>query len=113
MGLKKRPPPPGGGMAVSDPWEDPDFKSDFPALYAFLFDAKYEDGSSRLQGTISIFVTGYALKIAVNDKDRNIVAFVTAGTWSEALTLVDDGIAADSLEWKASTKTIPGKNPPF
>lgn len=113
MALQKRPAPVGMGSTISPPWDDRDFKADYPALFAFLYDQNYSDGSGRIQGSMSIFVTGHSLKFAINDKDRGCVAFVTAPTWTEALTLIDSGIATDSLDWKAASKNVPGKNPPF
>lgn len=101
----------GGGL--SPPWDDDMFKEEYPAIFAFLYDTKYEDGSQRAPGSISIFVNGYSLKFAVNDKDRGVVAFVTAPTWAEMMQIVDDGIRNDNLDWKAASKAQPGKNPPF
>jgi len=113
MAIKKRPPPTGPGISLGDPWEDPGFKEDYPNVFAFLYDTKYEDGSARTPGSISIFVSGWSLKFAVNDKDRGCVAFVNAGTFFELLTLVDDGIGNDNLDWKPANKTPPGKTPPY
>lgn len=113
MALKKRPAPNGPGISLGDPWDDPGFQGDYPNVYSFLFDTKYEDGSPRAPGSISIFVSGYALKFAVNDKDRQCVAFVNAGTFFELLQMVEDGIRDDNLDWKAAAKPVPGKVIPF
>lgn len=113
MALQRRLAPVGMGASVGIPWEDPQFKEDYPSLYSFLFDTRYADGTSRVQGSISLFVQGYSLKAAINDKDRLCVAFVNAGTFLEMLTLIDDGIREDKLEWKGSGKGLPEKSPPF
>lgn len=101
----------GGGL--SPPWDDDLFKEEYPHIYSFLYDTKYENGDPRTPGSISIFVNGFSLKFAVNDKDRQVGAFVTAPTWAELLQLVDDGIRDDSLEWKGNAKAPPGKVPPY
>lgn len=113
MAIKKRPPPNGPGISLGDAWDDESFRVDYPNIYSFLMDTKYEDGSPRVQGSISIFVSGYSLKFAVNDKDRGLVAFVNSPTFFELMTIVDDGIRDDSLDWKATAKPQPGKVPPF
>lgn len=113
MALQRRLAPVGMGATVGIPWEDPEFKADYPSLYSFLFDTRYADGSNRLQGSVSLFVQGYALKAAVNDKDRCCVAFLNAGTFTELLTLIDDGIREDKLDWKGSGKSTGEKTPPF
>lgn len=113
MALPRRLAPVGMGAAVGIPWEDNQFKEDYPALHSFLFDTRYSDGTSRLQGSISFFVQGYSLKVAINDKDRGCVAFLNAGTFLELLTMIDDGIRDDKLEWKGGSKPQPEKIPPF
>jgi hypothetical protein len=113
MAIPKRPNPSCVPNATQPVWEDPEFARDYPSLHAFLFDPKYEDGSPRFVGSVSIFVQMGILKMAVNDKDRNVVAFASAPTWAELLFVVDEGICKDSLDWKASSKSFPAKNPPY
>ena len=113
MALQRRAIPPGGNTPKPPPWDDSSFFEDYPAITSFIRDEKYADGSLRRPGALSWFVMDGALKIAVNDKDRNVVAFVTAQSVTEILTLVEEGIANDSLEWKAGSKMPTGKVPPY
>jgi len=113
MALQRRLAPTGIAAHVGIPWDDNSFKEDYPNLFAFLYDIQYADGTPRKQGSISLFVTGYSLKMAVNDKDRGCVAFINAGTFLELLTLADDGIGSDKLEWKTGGQRSNDKVPPF
>lgn len=109
----KRPSQTPAGPPPDPPWNDNDFKSDLPNLYVFLHDDTWDDGKVRITGSISIFKQKGALKAAVNDKDRGLVAFVTAPTFAELLTLIDMGICADNLDWKANTGYKSDKKPPY
>lgn len=113
MALRKTPPPLNNGPPPPPSWQDPEFERDFPSIYSFLMDTKYEDGQARVPGSMSIFTHAGALKAAVNDKDRGVVAFVSAPTWDELFAFLEAGICNDSLEWKAGSKGGYGKNPPY
>jgi len=107
MALKKRPvstePKPG----TAGEWIDQVFQRDYPNLYAFLHDVKYDDGTIRITGSMSIFVKVGGLRCSLNDKDRNVVAYIEASSFDEMMTLAEEGICSDSTEWIASRKTPP------
>lgn len=112
MGLKYNKTPAIPAQPLPEAFNDPLMEGDLPSLYCFLRDTQYEGGKDRIPGSLSIFVHQGALKMAVNDKDRGLVAFVTAPTWGELLQLVNDGICDDCLEWKPANKSTPqGKIP--
>lgn len=113
MALKRRDTPVGMGPASGPVWEDPEFKAEYPNLHAFLFDSLYDDGTRRLTGSISIFTKGGVLTAAVNDNDRKVSAFVKGATWAELLFYIDEGIKADSLEWRSKTPNGNTTQPPF
>lgn len=113
MALPKRPAPNNIGPKPGEEWTDPEFKADFPNIHAFLYDITYADKTPRATGTINLFTQFGALKAAVNDKDRQLVAFVTAPTWEELIVTIDMGIGDDSLDWKAMKGIPGGKTPTF
>jgi len=113
MFLPKRSAPTSKTMAPKDPWIDPEFKDSLPALYWFLNEFRYEDGTTRLTGSMSLFTKLGTLTAAINDNDRGLSAFVTATTWAELLFLVDQGILNDSLEWRSKTPPAPAQKTPF
>jgi len=113
MALPKRSAPSSFVVSEDQKFCDPEFKAQYPSLFAFLNDTSYSDGSRRLTGTLSLFVKAGRLTCGVNDNDRLICAYVNAVTVAELLFLVDEGIAADSLEWKQKYKDMGNQKPPF
>lgn len=113
MALKKRPvtkdTPDGPGAT----WDDLVFSRDFPSLYSFLNDVRYDDGSIRVTGTLSVFTKLGVLTCAINDNDRNVVGFINAPTWDDLWMLIEDGILNDSIDWKARRPQTSGGKPPF
>jgi len=96
----------------SKDWIDHVFEDDYPTIMAFLKDEKFDDGTPRMPGTISLFCKGGCLTFAINDRVRNVTAYVNAHTFVEALDLIERGIFDDSLDWKTkqaygSDKKIP------
>lgn len=111
MALKKRVAPVGLNAPAGPAWIDPTFCEDYAGIYAFLHDEKYDDGSLRLVGSLSLFCKSGVLTCAINDNDRNLVAFVVGGTVEELLFTVNEMICNDSAEWKARQRG-PGSNKP-
>lgn len=94
-------------------WIDPAFVRDYPGIKSFLYDTKYDDGSSRITGSISLFTKAGVLTAAINDNDRNVSGFITAATWEELLFLIEEGICADSIAWKARNGSHSAPKTPF
>lgn len=113
MALPKRSAPVSPVVPNEQLFYDKDFADMYPALHSFLKDTNYEDGTRRLTGTISLFVKNGRLTCGVNDNDRQLTAYVNAVTVEEMLFSVNEGIANDTLEWKAKTPFVPGKQIPF
>lgn len=113
MALPRRDAPPTRTMNPNDVWDDHEFKGDYPNIFAFIHDASYSDGSTRLTGSLTLFCKMGCLTIAVNDNDRKLVAYVSARSVAEAYTLVDEGICNDSLEWRARSPFQGGQKPPY
>lgn len=101
MALPKRAAPTSAAAPPPDGWIDPEFKADFPSLFAFIHDRNYDDGSARLTGGISFYNKAGMLTASVNDNDRGLVAYVSAATWLELIFKINEGICDDSLDWKA------------
>jgi hypothetical protein len=113
MALPKRRAPDTAGRPLDPLWQDPEFMRDYPAIFSFLHDTEYDDKSIRVTGSITLFSMAGVLKASVNDKDRRLVAFVTAPCWDELLFLVEKGISNDSFDWKGTPSTQSEKKPPY
>lgn len=87
------PPLPGGVPTVS---------IRLPALQEFLTLQKWDDGSSRKPGSISLFWEDGCFKVWCNDKDASRSASVSAVTLEDLLLRLEGKLTEDSLEWRRS-----------
>jgi len=95
------------GVAV--PPVDEAFTKAHPALWEFLTLTRWEDGSPRETGTLFIFVEDGGLKVAVNDREGGLVAFLTSKTFKGLLEAVEKGIREDRLDWRRSRVQAKGR----
>jgi len=98
--LKRPPAPPTSGPPTSkqsySEWEKL-----WPNLLAFMQDETYEDGSRRTTGTLLFFFQDATFKACLNDRDCNRSAFLSASGIHEACDALEEGLANDSLDWRA------------
>jgi len=97
-------------IPAKNAWNDPGDKSDYPNLFAFLTDTKYDDGSPRVPGAVSIFTSQGVLKACINDKDQISTAFVEGATLHELIEWIERAICDDTTEWKVNPNA---KKPTF
>lgn len=72
----------------------------FPTVSEFLCLWKWEDGSARHAGTITLFTELGSWKARVNDRDTGEVAFVSARSLSCLLDAVEKGLVEGGLDWR-------------
>lgn len=77
----------------------------YPDLAAFLANAKWGDGASRVPGTIMVFVEGGVYKGWLHDRDACCGAFVTGASLTELLSRCDACISDDSADWREDKKS--------
>jgi len=104
----KRPTVNGSGHPVPSEFNDPEFKNQFPTLYEYVSSTAWDDGKVRKTSTLLLFVEDGALKVCLNDRALLRQAFVSARTFTETLSLLDDQLRDDTVTWRAN-KPIPGK----
>lgn len=93
---------------MANAWDAKDvFKVDMPNIYEFLTATRWDDGSPRMPGSMSIFVQVGVLKACINDKELKRVAFVEAPTWDELLAQIDMAICDDNTVWRGHATKIP------
>ncbi len=73
----------------------------FPHVLEFLTLPTWEDGSRRERGTLLLFVDGLAWKGCLKDKNGPRVCFVTSSDLDGLFLAIEDGLKADSLDWRA------------
>jgi hypothetical protein len=74
----------------------------FPALVEFLTLVTWEDGTSRLPGSITLFADLSTWKLCLNDKDGHRVAFCSAGSIEGVLQTAESGLVQSTLDWRAA-----------
>jgi len=103
----KRPDKPKEPSQMPGAFKDELFRKSFPSLHAFLFDTKWDDGTPRQVGSISIFTQLGVLKVCVNDKAMERVAFAEIHDWEELTATLDSIVCCDDTEWKVATRRPP------
>lgn len=78
----------------------PDMEAKWPNLTSFLFDTKYDDGSTRITGTLLLFVQDHTLKVCLNDRDAHRSTFLAVDGPLEALDALELGLLEDTLDWR-------------
>ena len=76
-----------------------------PALWEFVTASAWDDGQERVTGTILIFVEDGRVKLCLNDRDGDCVAFVSGLTFEEALSSANEGLEGDTLDWRRSKRS--------
>ncbi len=92
-----------GGKAPKTPKASAFFK-ELPALWEFLAVSKWDDGEERTTGTALFFVEDGVVKLCLNDRDSDRVAFVTGSSAEEVLEAASAGLEGDALDWRASRR---------
>lgn len=90
------------GSEVDSVVDDRKAREDLPALCEFLIETKWDDGASRQPGTVLLFHEDGAWKVAINDRDGGLVAFMTFDVLSTLFKRIDAAMQADKLDWKVS-----------
>jgi len=78
----------------------PTFEGDYPNLFAYLFQDRWEDGSTRQTTTLLFFSERGELKCCVNDRDAQRTVFLTCSDVQDALRRVEDGLEGGTLDWR-------------
>lgn len=90
----------GAGAAVPVDYSDPELKNQYPTLYEYLSSAVYSDNSKRKTATLLVFVELGMCKVCLGDRDLQRQCFVSARTLNEALSVLDDQLHTDSVDWR-------------
>lgn len=80
---------------------DPFFAEKYEAMHEFLALEKWEDGSDRETGTMSVFLDQGQWKARLCDRDGGLVAFVSSEGFTGLLDALEEGLRDGSLDWRA------------
>lgn len=104
MGFKRRDPAKSPDK-LANAWDDLVDQKDYPNIFAFLTETKYDDGKPRMTGSFSVWTQQGVLKASINDRDTSNVCYVEAPSLQELIALIEQAICNDGTEWKISRST--------
>lgn len=90
------------GPATSCPWS-----GKYPTVVEFLSTSLWPDGAKRETGTITLLCDSGLAKAALNDRDANVSAFLSAESWTALFKALEEGLAGGRLEWRAKKEYGP------
>lgn len=109
MALKKYVAPEGLNGSTSSLIDGEWLSRDWPTVWEFLSASSFEDGSSRVTGTILLFCQGSVMTACLNDRDGGVSAFVSAQSPTLLLNVCEAGLASGALDWRGKPKPVPRK----
>jgi hypothetical protein len=74
---------------------------ELPKLVEFLSEAKWEDGSTRVLGTMLVFVESGVWKACLHERGLHASCFVSGSSPQELFRAVEAGLRDGSLAWRS------------
>jgi hypothetical protein len=71
-----------------------------PVLVEYLSAGAYEDGTVRQTSTITIFVEGRGVKLALNDREVRRGLYVQGDTLEDALRALERHVSSERPDWR-------------
>lgn len=81
-----------------------EFAKRYPCLHEWLTLDKWEDGTHREPSTLLLFLDDGRPKGCLNDREGGKVVFVAAWTFTDVLVAMEEGLLADTLDWRTAKK---------
>jgi len=75
-------------------------------LCEFLGSELYADGTDRQPGSLSIFVGDGKWKACLNDRDQDLMCFVTSDDLLKLLDAVERALHKEDADWRAQRKQL-------
>lgn len=91
----------GAAYIPTSPPEAGEWGRKYPEIWDFLVATSYDDGGERVPGSLVLFRDGPHVKGCLSDKDAELVAFVSGQSMEALLVAMEEGLAEDSLDWRA------------
>jgi hypothetical protein len=77
------------------------FSERYPSLAAFISQCIWDDGSSRVTGTVTFLFDAGQVKAALNDRDSESGCFLSAKTFTSLLTVLEAVCGGAPADWRA------------
>jgi len=79
---------------------DKEFKQKYPTIVEWMTDLCYDDKSPREASKVSIWIEDGRCKLSFSDPTPRRSCYLTAESFEDALQALEDGLKADSLDWR-------------
>lgn len=86
----------------SSPFPDSKFAKDWPAVYEYMTESKYPDGTARKTSSLTLFCEDCQLKLCLTEKNEGLVLFAAGKTLQTALNALDGLLAGEETPWRKS-----------
>jgi hypothetical protein len=100
MTLARRQTPEASANGSAQPLEACKFSAAHPNLVSFISQHAWEDGQSRVPGTVTFLFDGGQVKAALNDRDSGQGCFVSAKTFTSLLTVIESVLGGAPADWR-------------
>lgn len=72
----------------------------FPTIAMYLCDDAWEDGTAREPSSLAVTVRDGMIQLALNDKDLKQSLYTSAGSFAEAMVLMEKALAMGVEAWR-------------
>lgn len=79
---------------------DDSLSKDFPCLWGYLSNTRWDNGDPRTTATLMFFVDSGCLKACLNDRANDRSAFFTGPSLPEILFTVETKLLDDTCDWR-------------
>jgi hypothetical protein len=79
---------------------DPRFAGDYPILWSYLTQTKWQDGSPRLTSSLLVFSDDGVLKAMLRDRDAGLCLWVAGGTMSGLFDALEAAVSDSKADWR-------------
>lgn len=86
-----------------------DFAARYPTLIAWLTEGVWDDGTTRIPGTMVLFFESLRWGACLTDRGMNRKAFLTGKSVSELFYAIEEALAGDALSWRLDRGLGSGK----
>lgn len=92
------------GMASAPAESANSYWSSLPSVIEFLSLVRWDDGTSRVPGTMMLLWESGFWKCWLHDRDALEGAFLSAGTLQELLEKVEEAVSLGNADWRPDKK---------
>jgi len=76
------------------------FSKQWPNLAAFISQSAWEDGESRVTGTVTFLADAGQVKAALNDRDAGLGCFLSARSFTSLLDVLEAVLGGAPADWR-------------